>query len=117
MKHGTKHGLDYTPLFKFLLSKVGEDWDSVYSEVIGRVQSEDPIWWMVKSNANYESIWRAGESSYYSRLFVDDSGILQKIDTEIRLENLYPSCPCCTHTFNGVPFSRKYDPSVKGIFG
>ncbi len=33
---GSMHGkqqreLDYTPLFKFLLSKVGEDWDAVHS--------------------------------------------------------------------------------------
>ncbi len=29
MKRGVERGLDYTPLFKFLLSKVGSDWDSV----------------------------------------------------------------------------------------
>ena len=35
---GTMHGheqrgLDYTPLFKFMLSRVGHKWDEIYSEV------------------------------------------------------------------------------------
>jgi len=27
-----RHGFDYTPLFRFLLSKVGHPWDQVFSE-------------------------------------------------------------------------------------
>ncbi|MFX8020124.1 hypothetical protein ABTK57_20225, partial [Acinetobacter baumannii] len=27
MKKGVRRGLDYTPLFRFLLSRVGQDWD------------------------------------------------------------------------------------------
>ena len=35
--HGKrKRGLDYTPLFRFLLSKVGAEWDGVYSEAVAR---------------------------------------------------------------------------------
>jgi hypothetical protein len=65
-----QRGVDYTPLFKFLLSKVGQNWDSVYSEAISRL----------------------GESSNYSCLFVDDNGILQLVDPDARklkLNNYY----------------------------
>jgi hypothetical protein len=28
----------------------------------------------------------------------------------LRVEDMEPTCACCTHTFNGVPFTRKYVP-------
>ncbi len=37
MAKGKLRGLDYTPLFKFLLSKVGEKWNIVHSEAISRL--------------------------------------------------------------------------------
>ena len=47
MKRNIERGLDYTPLFKFLLSKVGQDWDEVFSEAKSRVNKSEPIfgWW------------------------------------------------------------------------
>ena len=46
--HGRKRrGLDYTPLFRFLLSTVGQDWDSIYSEAAGRLDQPEPIFWLV----------------------------------------------------------------------
>jgi hypothetical protein len=46
--HGKKQrGLDYTPLFRFLLSKVGKDWDAVYSEAISRLDRSEPVYWLV----------------------------------------------------------------------
>ena len=40
--HGIKqHGLDYTPLYKFLLFKVGRKWDEVYSEAIARLDKKN----------------------------------------------------------------------------
>ena len=47
MHSGQRHGYDYTPLFKFLLSRAGKNWDDVYSEAISRLDQEEPIWWMV----------------------------------------------------------------------
>ena len=42
MARGVSRGLDYTPLFKFLLSKIGEDWDEVSvrpkADLIARIQ-------------------------------------------------------------------------------
>jgi hypothetical protein len=70
-----QRGVDYTPLFKFLLSKVGQNWDSVYSEAISRLDKKEPISWMVYTNPNAEmkDSFRAGDSNY-SCLFVDDNG-------------------------------------------
>ncbi|MFM8899300.1 MAG: hypothetical protein ACKOF9_05030 [Burkholderiales bacterium] len=47
MSAKVKRGLDYTPLFKFLLSKVGQPWNEVYSEAVARLDSPTPIYWMV----------------------------------------------------------------------
>ncbi|MDX7538742.1 hypothetical protein [Serratia marcescens] len=36
--HGRiQHGMDYTPLFQFLLSKVGQPWNEVHSEAVSRL--------------------------------------------------------------------------------
>jgi hypothetical protein len=37
MARGVQRGLDYTPLFRFLLSRVGDDWDEVHSEAVSRL--------------------------------------------------------------------------------
>ncbi|EAZ8979994.1 hypothetical protein CGN00_24335, partial [Salmonella enterica] len=47
MSGKTNRGLDYTPLFMFLLSKTGEKWDQVYSEAIRRLDKPDPVFWLV----------------------------------------------------------------------
>ena len=39
---GRRRGLDYTPLFRFLLSKVGEDWGEVFDEAAKRLRKVDP---------------------------------------------------------------------------
>lgn len=73
-----KRGLDYTPLFKFLLTKIGCEWDKVYSLVKPRLDKTEPIFWMVSLNAdNKKDYIRIGESTFYSGLFVDENGILQ----------------------------------------
>lgn len=68
--HGYKErGLDYTPLFKFLLSKVGDYWDDVFSEVNSRLDKTEPIYWIVALNEK-EGYGRVGELSYFSGLYV-----------------------------------------------
>jgi len=109
MKRGVERGLDYTPLFKFLLSKVGQNWDKVYSEAVSRLDKQEPIFWMVKviddpsDRSNDQTYFNAGENSYFSKLFVDDNGNLQKIAPELANEDFTPTCSCCTHSFNGKP--------------
>lgn len=97
-------GRDYTPLFKFLLSKVGKKWDEVYSEAKSRLDSEEPIFWMVKFDPIDQDGFRAGESTYYSTLTVDKDGILVKVN-----ENMIPwkpGCECCTHSVNGQAITK-----------
>lgn len=98
-------GYDYTPLYKFLLSRVGKNWDEVFSEAVSRLNEQEPIFRMV--DLRYEDkdfkhpIARLGESTYYSRLTVKD-GILVKADPNAKAPDKY--CTCCTHSFNGVPY-------------
>lgn len=108
--HGKKRrGVDYTPLFKFLLSKVGQSWEKVYGEAITRLDKVDPIFWMVAINDEAKKdMVRIGESTYYSGMFVDDDGNLQLCNPDLNAGNMEPFCPCCTHTFNGKVFGKKY---------
>jgi len=114
--HGRKQrGLDYTPLFNFLLSNVGKDWDSIYKEAKLRLDKEDPIFWIVaRSEVEKRDIVRVGESTYYSGLYIDDNKVLQKVNASIKNEDLQPLCPCCTYTFNGKRFQNKFDMNKQG---
>jgi hypothetical protein len=110
MKKDDQRGLDYTPLYMFLLSKVGEDWDSIHSEAIKRLDKEEPIFWMVARNESEKrDIIRGGESSYYSGLYIDENNILQKVDPNVKNEDFIPSCWCCTKTFNGKVLIKKHN--------
>lgn len=113
--HGkVRRGLDYTPLFRFLLSKVGQPWDEVHSEAVARLDDPAPISWMVATGPGdpMHDIFRT-ENAYYSRLCVDDAGRLAFINPDLRNEDVTPSCRCCTHTFNGKilvnPYVSPYD--------
>ena len=113
MAHGRRRGLDYTPLFRFLLSRAraGAAWDEVYSEAISRLDREEPLYWLVaRPGEAPESVVCIGESSHYSGLYVDEGGILRVVSPELGPESLQPTCACCTHTLNGVPFTQKYRP-------
>lgn len=107
--HGTKRrGLDYTPLFKFLLSKVGADWDSIYSEAVARLDRPEPIFWLVALHEeDRREVVRLGDRSYYSGLYVDAARVLRVVNPDLAPEDLAPSCTCCTHTFNGARYSHR----------
>ena len=112
MKKDVQRGLDYTPLYRFLLSKVGSDWDAVYSEACSRLDSPKEIFYMVAQNDSEKSdYFLTGESSYFSKLYVDENNKLQKVNPNFSNEDLTPSCWCCTHTFNGVVLNKKYNPN------
>ena len=110
MSQGKQRGLDYTPLFRFLLSKVGQSWDKVHSEAISRLDKEQPIYYLVALNRSQaQEFVRVGESTYYSGMYVDDNGILQLTAPDLTVNDLKPFCGCCTHTFNGKRFTQKYN--------
>lgn len=109
MKKDKQRGLDYTPLYNFLLSKIGQDWNKIHSEAINRLDKEEPIYHLVALDEHQKKDRvRIGESSYYSGLFVDEDNKLQKVNPDLKNEDLTPECPCCTHTFNGKPFLKKH---------
>lgn len=104
--HGKKRrGLDYTPLFRFLLSKVGEPWDEVLREAQSRLDRPDPIRWMVALREDErKAYFLGGDNSYFSGLYVDDDGLLQRVAPDLQPSDMTPVCSCCTHTLNGVRF-------------
>jgi hypothetical protein len=102
MHPNTRHGHDYTPLHRFLLSRVGQRWMSVRSEAASRVDDESQISWMVaEQGEERRDCVRTGENSYFSGLFVDAEGVLRIVDPALTAKTFQPSCTCCTHTFNG----------------
>ncbi|SFU20913.1 hypothetical protein SAMN04489724_0386 [Algoriphagus locisalis] len=107
--HGkVERGLDYTPLFRFLLSKVGLAWETVFREAESRLDKTDPIYWVVAINEEDKQDYvRVGESSYFSGMFVDENGILQLTDPALTAKDLTPFCTCCTHTLNGKVFGSE----------
>lgn len=118
MSQGKQRGLDYTPLYRFLHSKVGQSWDKVYSEAISRLpKGDDAIFSMVilepeintnigRNNMHGWSYF--GESTIMSTMTVDEDGLLQFIKPNLKNEDFSPSCWCCTHTFNSKPLIKKY---------
>lgn len=103
-----ERGLDYTPLFRFLLSKVGSAWDDVFSEAKSRLDKSEPIFWIVALNEDEKKDYvRVDESSYFSGLFVDENRILQKNNPNLKAIDMKPFCNCCTHTFNGKLFGTE----------
>ena len=111
--HGkVRRGLDYTPLFRFLLSKVGSDWNEVHAEAVSRLDRPEPIFWLVALHARDEQeVVRTGEASYFSGLRIDENGLLQIVNPALGPESLAPQCKCCTHTFNGVRFTQPFSAS------
>jgi hypothetical protein len=108
--HGkVQRGRDYTPLFRFLLSKVGGSWKDVRADAVPRLDRSAPIFWMValREEDRREAV-RVGESSFFSGLYVDDEGVLRIVNPEIGPSTYEPGCRCCTHTFNGVLFTKPY---------
>ncbi|MGR3888810.1 hypothetical protein [Pseudomonas sp. 1152_12] len=102
-----RHGFDYTPLFRFLLSKVGQPWDKVFSEANARLDRPEPVFWIVALHeVDKKEYVEMGGSTYYSGLFVDPAGLLQKVNPHLTPEQMKPFCNCCTHTFNGVVFPQ-----------
>lgn len=117
MKSG-KFGVDYTPLYLFLLSKIGCKWDEVFSEICERLPLEHrkSIFRMVRliesvfQSRNYHSndvmpSVRIGENSYWNTLEVIN-GVLVKVDPNFTAKDCVIGCTCCTHSFNGKPIKK-----------
>lgn len=106
--HAAQHGQDYTPLYKFLLSKTGSRWDDVFSEAVARLDKQEPIYYLVDLHpaADDTGFVRVDSNAYYSKLTVDEQGILVILRPELTANDLPMACTCCTHSFNGVPYKK-----------
>ncbi len=105
-----KLGLDFRPLFLFLQSKVGEKWDDVYSEAKSRIPASEAHvidYIFCENRPDDTEYFMINENCCYSRLKVDDDGILQKY-SDLRIEQMYPSCGCCTHTLDGKVITNSW---------
>lgn len=49
-------GYDYTPLFMFLLKNVGQDFDEILKEVTPRLNTIEPVYWMVDKSITREQV-------------------------------------------------------------
>lgn len=110
MKSGKSRGLDYTPLYKFLLSNIGKDWNGVHKEAVSRLDKQEPIFHLVALHEHEKRDFvYCGESSIWSGLYVDENNKLQKVNPNYTINNVYPTCTCCTFTFNGKTITNKYE--------
>ena len=104
-----QRGRDYTPLYRFLLSRIGRDWTEVHSEAVSRLDDPEAVYHIVaRTDDEKQAYHRCGESSFFSGLYIDEDGRLALVDPTLGPEHLEPWCGCCTHTLNGVPFGRAY---------
>lgn len=103
--HGRqKRGRDYTPLFYFLIKHIGKPWDEIFSEVCGRLDTTEPVFWLVARHEHQRrDLVCIGGSSFYPGLFVDENGILQQVNPSISGKDVKVTCRCCTHTYIGEP--------------
>lgn len=103
--HGKyRRGFDYTPLYQFLLSKVGQPWAQVHQEAVARLDQPDPIFRMVARTPDDESpMVSVGEHTFYQGLRVDEEGILRVVSESIGPHDVPRWCTCCTYSFNGKP--------------
>lgn len=107
--HGRQNrGRDYTPLFYFLIKHIGEPWDDIFSEVCGRLDTTEPVFWLVALHEHQQrELVRIGDSSFFPGLFVDEKGILQQVNPAITGKDVPVTCRCCTHTYMGEPVPWK----------
>ncbi|MBR1513419.1 MAG: hypothetical protein IJ622_03920 [Bacteroidales bacterium] len=118
----SRHENDYAPLYKFLLSRVGYNWEEVFRECVSRLDKTDPIFDMVV-NVNQKGVvvdttvkypeglpkefhdFRACDDSqtYWSTLRVDDNGLLQYVDENYIIDINDELFGTLTASWNGHP--------------
>ena len=101
--------LYHPSFFNCLLAPGGRLWLAVLGAGGRRLPPPDPIFWLVALHEHQRRPYvLIGESSYFSGMYVDADGLLQLVDPSMGPSSLVPLCRCCTHTFNGLPFTRPF---------
>lgn len=120
------HGLyDYTPLFKFLLKQEGRDWDEIWKECTNRLNTTEPILYMVhniKSNglvrddiniSELDPSFCYGEGASYSSMYVDENNKLQFVNKDYVPSPSYENERRWGETFNGRLYETYKRPKKK----
>lgn len=94
--------LDFTPLYKYLQSKVGEDYDTVYSNVVERIprNQRGVIDYIVMADNTGDGVARLGESTYFRTLYVDENNKLQFVNKDYK-QTVSKWCYMDTTTLDG----------------
>ncbi|MGL5689956.1 MAG: hypothetical protein ACRDD8_03955 [Bacteroidales bacterium] len=108
-----RNGRCFKPLYHFLLSSVGRNFNDVYSVIKLRLEACDidrvyDIISLKSDITEIEPTVKVGRNSIYSTLYIDADNILRVAHPDVCNEQIYPSCTCCTHTFNGKELIQKY---------
>lgn len=129
---------DYTPLFKFLLKQEGKDWDGIWRECVSRLNTTEPVLYMVlnvRSNGlvcreceidtTEEGVdwkgrvgcknkcFRYGEGTYFSTMYVDENNKLQFVDKNYVAGPNYEVERKWGETFNGNLYETYKRPEEK----
>lgn len=136
------HGLyDYTPLFKFLLKQEGRDWDEVWKECKARLNTTDPVLYMVVNigknglvnNSKPElgiepeeldfkgrnlaetakKCFGYSEGAAFSTMYVDEDNKLQFVDKNYKCGPDYECERRWGETFNGELYETYKRPAKK----
>ena len=107
-------GYDYTPLFRFLHSHVGDVWTDIFRECQARLNDMKPLTRMVV-NVNERGLvvdnypdrelpkyCIESEDGYWSTLYVDEEGVLQFVDKDYHKPPVSISL-AFTDSWNGEP--------------
>ena len=130
---------DYTPLYKFLLKQEGRDWDDVWKECNERLNTTEPVHYMVVNiyknglvNPNYEidrepsigvgfngkrfypgKYFCYGEGASFSTMYVDENNKLQFVDKNFKRGPAYEIERRWGETFNGQLYETYKRPEAK----
>ena len=105
---------DYSPLYKFLLKNVGNNWSEIFRVCQSKLNDVEPITKMVinvntrglvidnvdiKNINQYTPYFKSGPNTCFSTLYVDENDIIQYVDKlfEIKKSRYFNE----TLTFNG----------------
>ncbi len=83
-----KCGRDYTPLYRFLMSKEGYNFDEVYSEAVSRVDNKMRIFDIIKTASAFPVV-RIGDGTYYHTMYIDKDKILKFVDKSFSIQKYF----------------------------
>jgi hypothetical protein len=98
-----KLDMDFSPFYNYLVSNVGSNADEVFRNAVPRMPdvATTKQCWDYMFGKDSGEIHRMGENSYWSALYVDDEGLIQKIDPLAQPPREHYCYPGWTIGFNG----------------